>query len=101
MTDALLPHYQAIEHTSAHMLQAALQDDWAEVERLQACCSAQIAHLQGQEGGATGFTREGRARKHRLLLAILRHDAQIRALAEPWLADVDDMLTRPTSWRLQ
>jgi flagellar protein FliT len=100
MTDALLPHYQAIERTSEHMLLAARQADWDEVERLQACCAMQIESLQRQEP-ATGFTREGRARKQRILLAILRHDAQIRALAEPWLADMGDMLTQPANWRLQ
>lgn len=100
MTDALLPHYQVIERTSEHMLLAALQADWDEVERLQACCATQIEALQAQEP-ATGFTREGQFHKQRILLAILRHDAQIRALAEPWLADMGDMLTRPAGRRLQ
>ena len=100
MTDALLPHYQAIERTSEYMLLAARQADWDEVERLQDCCATLIEQIKGQEPAA-GYTHEGRARKQRILLAILRHDAQIRSLAEPWLADMGDMLTHPASWRLQ
>ena len=42
MTFSLLGCYEAIADTSARMLSAAEQDDWDEVERLEAVCAAQV-----------------------------------------------------------
>lgn len=51
----LLDHYRTIEHTSQKMLEAAQADDWDQAE------------------------------KQRILQHILQRDADIRALADPWL----------------
>ena len=45
-----------------------------------------LHHLSAQE----------RSEKQRIMLSILRHDAEIRNLAEPWLADIDHMLGSET-----
>ena len=80
------PQYQALEHTSAQMLAAALQGHWAEVTRLESVARSQVRGLGLQANPAALSPEEKRARR-RALLAILRMDAQVRALAEPgWLA---------------
>jgi flagellar protein FliT len=63
----LLDFYKAIEQTSSMMLAAAHLRDW----------DAQLS-------------LEERAEKHRIMTAILRHDAQIRELAEPWLDELGE-----------
>jgi flagellar protein FliT len=80
-----LPQYRAIEQTSARMATAALLNNWAEVARLEAMARDQVAALQPLLGTAALSRDEKRARLA-ALKAVLRHDAQVRALAEPgWL----------------
>ncbi|HEX5806770.1 MAG TPA: flagellar protein FliT [Macromonas sp.] len=91
MSDTLLTHYQSIEHTSEQMLQAARRQDWAEVGRLEAVCTEQIAHVQ-EHSKRVKLSPTAQAKKQRIMLAILRHDAQVRSLAEPWMADLSRLL---------
>jgi hypothetical protein len=79
-----LPQYRAVEQTSARMATAALLNNWGEVARLEAVARDQVAALQPMPG-ATLSRDEQRARLA-ALKAVLRQDAQVRALAEPgWL----------------
>ncbi len=87
----LLDYYQAIENTSSQMLQAAEADDWDEVVRLEGACAVLIEQLR-ERSGAIDLTAEERAEKHRIMMTILRHDAQIRELAEPWIDDLGQMM---------
>ncbi len=87
----LLDYYQAIENTSSQMLQAAEADDWDEVVRLEGACAVLIEQLR-ERSGAMDLTAEERAEKHRIMMTILRHDAQIRELAEPWIDDLGQMM---------
>jgi flagellar protein FliT len=91
MTPNLLDYYKAIENTSAQMLQAAHSDDWDEVVRLEGACAVLIEQLRERSNGLVLSTEE-RAEKHRIMMTILRHDAQIRNLAEPWLDDLGQMI---------
>ncbi len=45
-----------------------------------------------ERSGAIDLTAEERAEKHRIMMTILRHDAQIRELAEPWIDDLGQMM---------
>ncbi|MGQ9724602.1 MAG: flagellar protein FliT [Tepidimonas sp.] len=83
-TVCVLDCYKALEDVSARMLEAAQIDDWDRVVELEGACSVLIERLREQADGVQLSPPE-RAEKHRIMLAILRHDAQIRALAEPWL----------------
>jgi len=76
--------YQALEDASARMLQAAQADDWDRVVELEGACAVLIERLREQAERAE-LTPAEKEKKHRIMLAILRHDAQIRALVEPWL----------------
>lgn len=87
----LLDYYKAIESTSTQMLAAAHSEDWDEVVRLEGACAVLIEQLR-HEARQQALPPEHRAEKNRIMLSILRHDAQIRSLAEPWLNDLDDML---------
>lgn len=93
MSDTLLAQYHTIERTSQQMLQAAQQDDWAEVRRLELVCNEQVAQLKQQAHGVR-LSPPAKAQKQRLMLAILRHDAQIRSLAEPGLGGLELLFFR-------
>lgn len=96
-----MQHYQTLAHYSQRMHQAALLSDWDTVAELEQVCHATSQNLQAlnpQEVAGT-LTPTQRATRQRLLLSILRHDAQVRALAEPWLADVGEMLDPGHPWK--
>ncbi|MEG1768193.1 MAG: flagellar protein FliT, partial [Comamonas sp.] len=64
--------------------------DWEGVARYEGACAVLIEQLrfksQEQE-----LLPEQRREKARIMQRILRNDAQIRTLAEPWLAQVEHM----------
>lgn len=90
MEHSLMDFYRAIEDTSAKMLEAARDKDWDGVARYEGACAVLIEQLrfksQEQE-----LLPEQRREKARIMQRILRNDAQIRTLAEPWLAQVEHM----------
>jgi flagellar protein FliT len=102
MDPQLLSYYEAIERASADMLSAARAGNWDEVVRLEGACVLLISQLkhaaQEPDGSADGATKtnteaqEAARVKSRIMQRILVNDAEIRHLAEPWLADLDDTL---------
>lgn len=95
-SDSLIEYYKAIEDSSAKMLEAARMKDWDEVVRYEGACAVLIEQLrfksQEQE-----LLPEHRKEKSRIMQRILRNDAQIRILAEPWLAQLDHLGKVPAS----
>lgn len=91
MSQTLLDYYRAIESTSTQMLAAARLEDWDEVVRLEGACAVLIEQLR-HASRQSDLPLEHRAEKNRIMLSILRHEAQIRNLAEPWLSELDDMM---------
>ena len=91
MSASLIEYYKAIENTSVQMLSAALMENWDEVVRLEGACAVLIEQLR-HESRSQALSAEQRAEKNRIMLSILRHDAQIRSLAEPWLSNVSDLM---------
>jgi len=88
---ALIDYYKAIEGASLQMLEAAQMEDWDQVVRLEGACAVLIEQLRA-ESRKQDLPPAAKAEKQRIMLSILRHDAVIRQLAEPWLADIDCML---------
>lgn len=84
MSINLLDFYKAIQSTSERMLQAAQLEDWDEVVRLEGACAVLIEQLREHSAGMD-LSAEERAEKHRIMMTILRHDAQMRELVEPWV----------------
>ena len=86
----LIDYYKAIEESSEKMLEAAKLKDWDGVVRYEGTCAVLIEQLrytaQKQE-----LLPEHRKEKARIMQRILRNDALIRTLAEPWLAQFEHM----------
>jgi flagellar protein FliT len=91
MTLPLIDYYKAIESTSQAMLDAALVEDWDEVVRLEGACAVLIEQLR-ERGKGLDLSAQERTEKHRIMMTILRHDAQIRELVEPWIDDLGQMV---------
>lgn len=90
MPEMLIDYYKAIEDSSAKMLEAAKLKDWDGVVRYEGACAVLIEQLrfksQQQE-----LSPEHRREKMRIMQRILRNDAQIRSLAEPWIAQFENL----------
>lgn len=91
MPQMLIDYYKAIEDSSMKMLQAAQQENWDEVVRYEGACAVLIEQLRHQSQSEP-LTPELRREKSRIMQRILRNDAQIRCLTEPWLTQVEDMM---------
>lgn len=80
----LLDYYRAIEASSARMLEAAKAADWDAMVGCEEACAVLIEQLRD---GARRETLDAamRAEKTRIMLRILRNDAEVRSLLEPWL----------------
>ncbi len=81
----LIDYYRAIEDSSAKMLEAARKDDWDAVMRCEGVCAVLIEQLR-RRSQTEQLDALSRIEKTRIMLRILDNDAQIRCLAEPWLA---------------
>lgn len=92
----LLDYYKAIESKSADMLQAAQVQDWDAVVVCEKACGVLIHELR-QQAQVRELTAVQRKEKMRIMQRILRNDAQIRILAEPWLAQLDHLGKVPAS----
>src|SRR5262245_5111380 len=92
MSTSLLSYYEAIERASADMLSAARAGDWDLVVKLEGACGLLISQLKQAARGETLQAADAQAR-NRIMQRILLRDAEIRHLAEPWLEQIDGMLS--------
>ncbi len=90
MQQALIDYYKAIEDSSRKMLEAAQAKDWDGMVRYESACAVLIEQLRFQ-GEQQELLPEHRKEKTVIMQRILRNDAQIRTLAEPWLAQFEHM----------
>ena len=91
MKTNLLSFYEAIEQASADMLIAARDGNWDEVVKLEGACVLLISQLKAA-ARETPLTDDAAKAKSRIMQRILVNDAEIRQLAEPWLADLEQTL---------
>ena len=97
MNSALLNNYEAIERASQDMLDAARTGNWDHVVKLEGACAVLISELRSAAAKLPLDSEEVQL-KSRIMQRILVNDAEIRTLAEPWLEDLDKLLTgRPTT----
>jgi flagellar protein FliT len=87
MEHGLLDYYKAIENTSRQMLEAAQTENWDQVVRLESACAVLIAQLRHKSKNSE-LAPDERREKVKIMQRILRTDAEIRCLAEPWLNDL-------------
>mgnify|MGYP006169176999 FL=1 len=93
MEHTLLDYYKAIERTSQQMLAAAHAEDWDQVVRLEGACAVLIAQLR-YKSRDTDLAPAERKEKVQIMQRILRTDAEIRCLAEPWLNDLAQLFDK-------
>ncbi len=89
--DAALARYRIVERQCERMLEAARDDDWNDVGVIAGELQALIAAIR-VEASATELAARERSEKFRILRNIVRLDAQIRHLANPWQRSLDTML---------
>lgn len=92
MNSELITYYETIERASADMLEAARAGKWEEVLRLEGACMVLISELKRLASQAE-VDAESRRAKSRIMQRILVNDAEIRNLAEPWLEDLEQMMS--------
>ena len=90
MTTMLIDYYKAIEDSSLKMLEAARASDWDGVVRYEGACAVLIEELRYKAQEQELLPEQGKE-KTVIMQRILRNDAQIRCLAEPWLAQFEHM----------
>jgi len=94
MSETLLDYYQAVEDSSRKMLDAAKAEDWDEVVRFEGACAVLIEQLRVRSRSEDLLPAQ-RTEKTRIMRRILQNDAQIRYLAEPWLAHCEQAFDAP------
>jgi flagellar protein FliT len=92
MNTELIAFYETIEQASADMLDAARAGKWEEVLRLEGACMVLISELK-RIASKADVDAESRRAKSRIMQRILVNDAEIRNLAEPWLDDLEKMMS--------
>ena len=95
MPETLFDYYQAIEKASQQMLEAAHQEDWDQVVRYEGACAVLIEQLRFR-AREEELLPEQRKEKARIMQRILKDDAEIRLLAEPWLNELGEMMCPQT-----
>ncbi|QNK74346.1 flagellar protein FliT [Variovorax sp. PAMC28562] len=90
MQDDLMDYYKAIESSSRQMLDAARREDWDDVVRCEGACAVLIEQLRFL-AKSQDLPKDLRSEKSRIMQRILRNDAEIRILAEPWLSTFAEM----------
>jgi len=90
MSAVLIDYYKAIEDSSRKMLEAAQASDWEGVVRYEGACAVLIEELR-YKAQDHDLLPEHRKEKTVIMQRILRNDAQIRTLAEPWLAQFEHL----------
>ena len=91
MAHSLIDYYKAIDNASQKMLAAALAENWDEVVHLEGACAVLIAQLR-HKARTDQLSPDERKEKSRIMQRILRADAEIRCLAEPWLNDLEQLI---------
>lgn len=92
MNDKLLAYYEAIERASADMLEAARAGNWDQVLKLEGACVLLISQLK-HAARSEKLPPESMQLKTRIMQRILVNDAEIRVLAEPWIEDLDHLMS--------
>ena len=92
----LLDHYEAIARASQRMLEAAKVSDWDEVTRQEERCRTLVAALKAASLEAPLRPADNR-RRMALLRRILADDAEIRGRSDPWLKQLERLISSPHS----
>lgn len=84
--------YESLAEKSSAMLEAARRSDWDAVIEIEQECARLIAELKA-DGDLVPLDDGARRRKAQLIRRMLIQDAEIRDLAQPWLAELGRLLS--------
>lgn len=88
MSRMLMEYYKSIEESSSKMLAAAQAENWDQVVQYEGVCAVLIAQLR-ERARSEDLQPDERREKGLIMRSILINDAKIRALAEPWMEQLD------------
>lgn len=95
----LLDHYEQIAQASQLMLDAARNSDWDEVARQEERCRALVASLKAASVASPLLRPQDNRRRMELLRRMLAADAEIRGRSEPWLRQLEQLISSPRPHR--
>ncbi|HEU4621260.1 MAG TPA: flagellar protein FliT [Burkholderiaceae bacterium] len=95
LSERVMQYYTALEQASGEMLAAAQRGDWERVTRIEGACTVLIAQLR-EATRHHELGKDAQRSKIKIMQRILRNDAEVRRLAEPWLDDLDAVLSGRT-----
>lgn len=87
----LLHCYESIAEASAQMLAAARAADWDALVAAERECAQRVERLR-REVAPASLGRAGDRRRHDIIRTVLAHDAEIRALTQPWMTKLEQLL---------
>ena len=87
----IVERYRRMAEASGRMLAAASRDDWDTVCAIEKECAALVAELSTM-GDLAPNDPALRQQKLELVKRVLADDAAIRALSQPWLSRLDEMM---------
>ncbi|MGE5161284.1 MAG: flagellar protein FliT [Betaproteobacteria bacterium] len=93
----MLDHYEQIAQASQLMLDAARNSDWDEVERQEDRCRSLVASLKAASAISPLLRPQDNRRRMELLRRMLAADAEIRGRCEPWLRQLEQLISAPRS----
>lgn len=83
--------YESLAQKSSAMLEAATRSEWDTVIEIERQCQVLIAQLK-HKGDAIPLDESARRRKVQIIRSMLEQDAEIRELAQPWMAELSRVL---------
>ncbi len=83
--------YQDIATATARMLAAARRADWDALVSAESACASHIERARAATGDP--LDAEGRRLKAQLIRRMLADDAEIRACVQPWMKQLEEMLS--------
>lgn len=88
---AHMARYEEMAAITGRMLEAARSGDWDRMIAEERRCKDVVATLRAQ--GEVALTDAERRKKHTIIRKMLSDDADIRRLAEPWLRQLENILS--------
>ena len=90
---ATISIYEDIAAATGAMREAALRADWDALVAAENVCASHIARARAAVVPAEQLDAESRAQKAQLIRRMLADDAEVRACVQPWMAQVESLLS--------
>ena len=92
----LMSIYENVADITAQMLEAAQDNDWQLLVRLEERCSMQVQAIKDDDGPVE-LAQDEREKKVKVIQRILADDRKIRDITQPRLAQLSEMMRRSST----